>query len=212
MSTIHSIANLAVVMGTLTAGPLIERLGHRNTMYIMCVLSFIGVILEATSKHWQQFLVGRIFLYASVGLTENAVVVYQAELVPAAMRGPVVASIQFFIGCGGLIASGVNRAYSTYTTPIGWIMPVCVQAIFPLLLCLGLWAVPPSPRWLLSKGRREEAVQTLRKVRPASYVASGGPEMELEAIEMAMNEVHDKGSWADLFRKPNLRRTNIAIG
>lgn len=199
-------------MGTLSAGPLIERLGHRNTMYIMCTLSFIGVILEATSKHWQQFLVGRIFLYGSVGLTENAVVTYQAELVPAAMRGPVVASIQFFIGIGGLIASGVNRAFSTYTTPVGWLIPVCIQAIFPFLLCFGLWAVPPSPRWLISKHRREDAIATLRKVRPAAYVASGGPESEVEAIEAAMQDDVDKGSWADLFRKPNLKRTNIAIG
>jgi predicted MFS family arabinose efflux permease len=52
------------VIGTLTAGPLIERFNHRNVMYLMCFLSFLGVALEATSKHYVQFLFGRIVLYS----------------------------------------------------------------------------------------------------------------------------------------------------
>ena len=52
------------VIGTLTAGPLIERFNHRNTMYFMCGVSFVGIVLEASAKHWQQFMIGRIVVYA----------------------------------------------------------------------------------------------------------------------------------------------------
>ena len=147
----------------------------------------------------------------AVGLTENAVPTYQSELVPANMRGPVVASIQMFIAIAQFIASGVNKAYSTSTTKDGWIVPTCVQAIWPLMLILGLPFIPLSPRWLISKHRPDDAVATLLKVRPKREIDQGVCEEEVHAIELALEERVDKGSWIELFQGTNRRRTMIAV-
>lgn len=128
------------------------------------------------------------------------------------MRGAVVASIQLFISVAGLAASGVNRAYSKHTDPSGWLVPVCIQAIPPLVLVFGLWALPLSPRWLMSKHRDKDAVAVLRKTRPVRYSAAGGCEQEVAAIHEALENKVDKGSWMELFQGTNLRRTLIAIG
>jgi hypothetical protein len=56
------------VIGTSSAGPIIERFNHRNAMFFMCFCCFVGVVIEATSKHYAQYTVGRIVLYF-VGLT-----------------------------------------------------------------------------------------------------------------------------------------------
>jgi SP family sugar:H+ symporter-like MFS transporter len=121
-----------------------------------------------------------------------------------------VASIQLFIGIGGLIASLVNKAYSTHVTRDGWIVPVCIQAIWPVLLVIGLPFVPLSPRWLISKRRHRDATRSLRVVRPKLELDSGACEAEIDAIENALQNHVDKGSWMELFQGTNLRRTSIA--
>lgn len=57
---------------------------------------------------------------------------YQAEIVPSALRGFVVASLQLFLNSGALIASGVNKAYSKSTTSHGWRVVVALQFIWPI--------------------------------------------------------------------------------
>lgn len=56
-----------------------------------------------------------------------------------------------------------------------------------------------GPRWLISKGRKEDAVKTLEKVRPETDVAAGHCRAEVEAIQEAINNEIEKGPWLDLF-------------
>ena len=55
---------------------------------------------------------------------------YQTDIVPASMRGAVVGSIQLFIQFGQIMASGINRVYSTETAPKGY---VCIITFFVLI-------------------------------------------------------------------------------
>ncbi|RSH95517.1 hypothetical protein EHS25_000609 [Saitozyma podzolica] len=210
VSLMQSIAFVGKIIGTSSAGPIIERFNHRNAMFFMCFCCFVGVVIEATSKHYAQYTVGRIVLYFAVGITENAVPTYQSEIVPAGARGAVVSSIQFFIAVGGFISSGVNKRFSTDKTDEGWLVATCLQALFPMLIAIGLPFVPISPRWLISKGRSEEAVRVLIKVRPKEDGDNGSCEAEVAAIDEALQHQVDKGPWLDLFRGTNARRTMIA--
>jgi len=78
-----------------------------------------------------QFIVGRIIVYASVGLVEVCITTYQSEVVPAPLRGFVVISLQLFLNVGSLLATGLNRAFSTSTTSVGWRVITAVQFVFP---------------------------------------------------------------------------------
>lgn len=156
---------------------------------------------------------------------------YQSEIVPASFRGFVVVSLQLFLVAGGLIASGANKAYETEPDGIGWKTVTGIQLIFPVctyarLLCCLLSIsnnrtlsvimictvfIPNSPRWLLSKDRDEEAIASLRKLRPEEDRMNGICDEELREIREGLHEVVHKAAWIDLVKGNNLRRTTIVI-
>lgn len=69
-----------------------------------------------------------------------------------------------------------------------------------------------SPRWLLSKQKREAAIKSLDRIRPAEDVQNGLTTQELEALEQAIEDAKhtQSGSWLDLFRGTYLRRTMVS--
>ncbi|KAM0492553.1 hypothetical protein ACHAP8_009908 [Fusarium lateritium] len=217
-SIISSIPFIGKFLGCLFAGPAIEKLGHRIVFVFLSIISVIGVILEITAAdagygtgRFAQFLVGRIVVYVSVGLVEVAVTTYQAEIVPAPFRGLVVISLQLFLAAGSLMASGLNKAYSTYTDGVGWKTVTGIQLVFPALLTAFVFFIPNSPRWLLSKDREEEAVACLQRLRSKSDFDEGRCDEEIKLIKETLREQVHKGPWSDLFRGTNLRRTMIVF-
>ena len=152
---------------------------------------------------------GRIVAYAAVGLVENAVPAYNAELSPAATRGLLSGSLLMVTGLGNLWGAGMSRAYATETDAKGWIIPTSMQLIpAVLLLALAPWC-PESPRWLIIKGRKTDAKAALDRIRPAADVQSGATQAEANALELVVEEsdARNQGSWLDLFRGNYLRRT-----
>ena len=131
--------------------------------------------------------------------------------VPAGMRAFTVASLQFFLVCGGLIASGVNKAYSTGEGNASWRIPVGFTFLFPTIVLCTLPFLPDAPRWLLFKNRHADAVKTLKRVRPKSDVDTGMCELEIEAIEESLAAERVKLPWSALFQGTNRRRLVIAI-
>ncbi|KAJ5212494.1 uncharacterized protein N7498_004140 [Penicillium cinerascens] len=234
-----SLAFVGKLVGSLMAPFGIERFGHRWTIWALVVIVWIGVVIESTSKEIAQFIIGRIVIYfrccyshgvrprhdashgtqltlllpkSSVGLAEVTSTSYQSEISPAAMRGTIVGSLQLFIQIGQIYAAGVNRAYSTSTHPSGWIIPVAIQAGVPSIVFVCNFFIPDSPRWLISKDRKEDAVKVLDIVRPAEDVRSGVNRLEVDAIEEAVRNDLEKAPWIELIRGVNLRRTLIGSG
>ncbi|OQU98507.1 hypothetical protein CLAIMM_04282 [Cladophialophora immunda] len=201
-SLLSSLAFIGKFLGCLLAGPAIERFGHRAVFFGLSAVSFVGIIIEITaagtgvgSGRFAQFIVGRIIVYMSVGLVEVDVTTYQSEIVPAPFRGLVVVSLQLFLNAGTVVASGVNKAFSTRTDGLGWKAVTGIQFIFPVLIILFTMFIPSSPRWLLSKDRDSEAIAALRRLSRKATV---------------LMTIH-KAPWLDLVRGTNLRRTAIVI-
>lgn len=136
---------------------------------------------------------------------------YQAEIVPAALRGFTVCSLQLFLNSGGLLATGVNKAFSKDTTARGWKTVTGIQFVFPVLITAFVPLIPDSPRWLLSKDRQGDALRSLNRLRTRDEVSSGASAEELALIEAQLKTRVHKASWADCFRGTNARRTWLVI-
>jgi len=112
-----------------------------------------------------------------------------------------------------LIASGITVRTQLIPSNWAWRIPALLQAVPSLVQMVFIFFLPESPRYLISKDRREEAFDILIK-----YHAEGDRNSIFVAAEMAQIETTiklemevSKQSWMDMIRTRGMqRRTFIA--
>ena len=139
-------------------------------------------------------VVGRVIAGICVGIASSICPVYQAEIAPKEIRGRVVSLqqwaitwgilIQYFIQYGASWVGGgpddLNQPTSAFRIPWG------VQIVPAVLLFFGMYFVPKSPRWLASKDRWDEAIQTLANLHGGGDVNDPKVLAEYKEIEEAL--------------------------
>ena len=140
----------------------------------------------------------------------SSIPVYQAELVPAPVRGLAVASYQLSVGIGGLIMSLILRGTSNIAGSASYRIPYGLMFITPSIIAPLVWLLPESPRFLLSKDRIEEARAALLRVRKNATEES--VDEEIQRIMLSLAAEQEQGTWRDCFVGTNLRRTLLVMG
>ena len=152
---------------SVTAGPLADRLGRRPVILLASVAFGCGALLAALARSQQELLIGRLVLGVGIGLASSSVPVLIAEAAPADARGLLTTVNIAFTTGGQLAAALLCGALSSVSGGWRWMMGV---AALPAAVQLpGLLALPESPRFLVSRGRRREAAAALTRLRPAGF-------------------------------------------
>uniref|UniRef100_A0A8H7NF02 Major facilitator superfamily (MFS) profile domain-containing protein n=1 Tax=Bionectria ochroleuca TaxID=29856 RepID=A0A8H7NF02_BIOOC len=207
-SVMTAIPFLGKALGCICAGALAERWGRRAAVLGLCISSIVGALLQVSAHSAAQFTAGRVITFTMTGMAIVVVPIYQAETAPKVLRGMFTSTIQLMIVLGQLIATLVTYGTRDIPQPRGWQIPVGLQLIIPVVILAFLPLLPESPRWLLSCGRKAEALRSLRKIRgPASDEEVS---KEIEAIEYAHTN-EKQGSWSDVFGEKHRVRTMVAV-
>ncbi|KAH6665615.1 general substrate transporter [Halenospora varia] len=110
---------------------------------------------------------GRVLAGIGVGGCSNLAPIYISEIAPPAIRGRLVAMFEMGWQVGGLVGFWINYGININMphNPNGWLIPFAVQLIPSGLLLVGCLLVKESPRWLMTKGKRDQAIKNLCFIR-----------------------------------------------
>jgi len=169
-----AILELGAWVGVLLNGWLADATGRRISVVIAAVVFAVGVIIQAaTPEHGKDYiLAGRFVIGIGVGAFSLLVPLYNAELAPPEVRGALVALQQLAITFGIMISYWIGYGTNfiggagAHQSNAAWLVPICIQLLPAVVLAAGmLLFMPQSPRHLMNKGREEECLNTLARLR-----------------------------------------------
>jgi sugar porter (SP) family MFS transporter len=206
-SLVVSILSAGTFVGALFAFPMGDMVGRKWGIVASCCVFALGVGLQLDS-HWGTFIVGRVIAGLGVGLVSCLVPMYQSECAPKNIRGLIVGLYQLAITIGALLAAIVLNATKDRPNHSSWRIPIAVQFAWAAVLGGGMLFLPESPRYLLYKGRIDDAKRALARLtsRPAD---SPAVDAECTEITLALEVERQAGgaTYMDCFRSGETRNS-----
>lgn len=192
--------------GNAMAGVLSDRFGRRRVLLGTAVLFVASALLAATATHFAIFVTARIIGGLAVGGAILIAPVYIAEIAPAEKRGRLVSFNQLMIVIG-ISASFFSNYFLLHLGDSNWRWMLGVQTIPAALYFTLLLLVPESPRWLLLKGRDEEALNVLTRVGGESQARES-----LKSIRDSLSLKPASRGFRSLFERPLRLVLLVAFG
>jgi MFS transporter, SP family, arabinose:H+ symporter len=185
--------------GAMMAGYLSDRFGRKKVLIVTAILFIISSIGAMVPRNLWEFLAARFIGGLGIGAASMLSPLYISEIAPSRNRGRLVSLYQLAIVIGInliyfvnlLIASFGDEAWNVET---GWRYMLGSGTIPAVLFLVLLFIVPESPRWLVKKGKDDDALDTLEKVNGTSE----GKNVLNEIKESLGQEV---GTLSDLFSR-----------
>lgn len=160
------------------AGMIADTIGRRKTILLSAAIFFVAALLMAFAPNFDLLILGRLLVGIAIGIASLSVPMYVSELSPPKIRGVCVALNQLMITIGILGAYGVDYWFAHSQD---WRMMLGIAAIPAAGLFISMLFLPESPRWLLTKERKKEAMDIFDTI--------GSTQGE---IERALSRIHKK--------------------
>ncbi|WP_030415393.1 sugar porter family MFS transporter [Streptomyces sp. NRRL S-1448] len=190
---------IGAAFGSLIGGRMSDALGRRNALLWAGAVFIGGAVAVALSPTVPFMTVARFVLGLAVGSASVITPLYLSEVAPPHIRGRLVSFNSLMIVSGQLLAYLLNAVLAQWAA---WRGMLGLAALPAVALFAGLFFLPDTPRWYISKGRQEDAARVLGRTLPAEAVAA-----ELARIDQARSLEADarRGAWQEL-RTPWVRR------
>lgn len=208
--SITSSSILGAIFGSLLCFKFERALGRRGELLLAAVLYLVGAIVQAISgtSGWPgglaiaTLLIGRVVYGVGAGFAMHGAPAYIGEMSPPSIRGMLVGLKEALIVLGILV--GYTVGYLNEETVGGW-RSIPLFAIGPaVVLFIGMFLMPSSSRWLVLKGRIEEARKSILFVFPLDA------DMILTDIQQAVSRFGDAHVTLSALWRPTSKHAMIA--
>jgi MFS family permease len=192
VGAVASVYLLGEVVGALVFGRLSDRLGRRNLFMVTLGIYLVGSGLTAftmgSSAFWVFFLYATRF-FAGVGIGGEYAAINSAidEMMPARFRGRVDIAVNGTYWAGALIATVAQLIiFNNIDKGVAWRVGFAIGPVLGLVIIFVRRHLPESPRWLIMKGRQDEAEGQIRRIENWVKESQGTlpPVDESKAIEI----------------------------
>ncbi|KAK3206471.1 hypothetical protein Dsin_020517 [Dipteronia sinensis] len=186
---------LAAIVASWIASFTCRKMGRKPTIVMASLFFLVGAILNVSAVNLIMLIAGRLCLGAGVGFGNQAVPLFISEISPAKYRGALNIVFQLLITVGILIANMINYGTSRLH-PYGWRVSLGGAAVPALILFVGSLMIVETPVSLIERGKVEEGLKTLKKIRGVENV-----DREYEEIFQATELAKSKSSFCSVFKK-----------
>ncbi len=192
------------VLGALLFGWLTDLFGRKRLFFVTLGVYIAGTAASALAPGFAAFALSRLVTGAGIGGEYAAINSAIQEFIPARYRGRTDLAVNgsFWLGAAlGAAGSSVLLVPGLLPPDVGWRLAFGIGAVLGLAILLLRRYLPESPRWLLLKGRQDEAeriaAEVEREARHAPPPIASLPRLRLRLRERPASFV-DLG--ASLFR------------
>ncbi|MFK7952384.1 MAG: sugar porter family MFS transporter [Ekhidna sp.] len=197
-------ALLGCFVGAMASGVFSKQFGRKNSLILSAILFTISAWGSGLPSFLPQsvslLVFFRIIGGLGIGMASMNAPTYIAELAPASIRGKMVTYYQLAIVVGFFVVFLAtymigNSGDADYNLNQGWRLMFWSELIPCLIFLFMLFLVPKSPRWLIMKGRDDEAKQVLAQIHGESQA-----EIEFSEICLSMDNA-EKPKFGEIFKK-----------
>lgn len=203
--------NLGCFIGAIITIFIGNPLGRRRMIFLGTSIMVVGAALQCSAFSLAHLIVARIITGIGNGGNTSTVPMWQSETCAAHKRGKLVMIEGALITCGIMISYWIDLGLSFAHGSVQWRFPLAFQIVFCFFILSCVMGLPESPRWLILKGREDEARDVIAAV---ADLETDDPwvENEFRSIKEVALEM-SKGTFADLFaldRNRSFHRTCLA--
>lgn len=160
---------IGCAFGAALAGRLADVMGRRNVMLIAAALFVAGALTQGLTHDHTIFVIARFCGGMAVGAASVLSPLYISEVAPANIRGRLTTVQQVMIITGltaafvvnYFVADAAGNSLGELAGVKAWRWMYLAQALPAVVFLVALFFIPESPRFLVSKGRRAEALKVL---------------------------------------------------
>lgn len=168
LSTIEQGSLVSILFGGALAGCFIggwsaDSIGRKNSIHVQNVFYLCGSLSLFYATEYQHLLLGRFLMGLGTTMSSTCEVPFLCEFTDSKTRGRV-GSIYEIMVTFGVLMSYVQNFITYQETGGDWRMGFGLPAIFSIAQSCALLCCPESPKWLLKRGLRTEAIAIYHRI------------------------------------------------
>lgn len=223
---------LGAFIGAMNQGWIADKISRKWSILLAGCIFIVGSIIQTSSVSFGMLVAARFIGGIGVGMLAMVAPLYISEIAPPEIRGTLLVLQELSIVTGIVIAFYITYATRHIQSMWSWRMPFLIQIIPAIVLVIGVPFLPFSPRWLAFKGRDDESLRTLAKIRqlPATDERVQQEWFEIRSEVAYQREKTEKMHpgmnrpgfaaqaklqiklYADCWKMPIYKRTQVAVG
>ncbi|MGH3899651.1 MAG: MFS transporter [Pseudonocardiaceae bacterium] len=185
IGAVVSAMTLGAMLGSLSSGSPADRYGRRGNLLASGVIFIVAALGTGLAPSVTALILFRFILGLAIGIASVTVPLYLAEMAPAHDRGVITSLNQYMIIVGGVLASAVGFGLA-FVGSWRWMLLI---GVFPaVVLVVGMFTMPDTPRSLIRRGQTEDARAVLVGLR------GNAAEAERELAEITTLERQERNT------------------